>query len=100
MDFTLQALKMCWIRALPEPFISVQAKFTQGYKLPDKWESATSVNMLFQATNTGLPYTTSTSLLPKPYHLLQILILAVTRIMAVTRIVVAEVAEAAEAAVD
>ena len=21
MDFTLQALKMCWIRALPEPFI-------------------------------------------------------------------------------
>jgi len=50
MDFSLQALKMCWIRALPDPFISVQAKFTQGSKLPDKWESATSVNMLCQAT--------------------------------------------------
>jgi len=50
MDFTIQALKMCWIRALPDPFISVQAKFTQGSKLPDKWESATSVNMLYQAT--------------------------------------------------
>jgi len=50
MDFTLQALNMCWIRALPDPFISVQAKFTQGSKLPDKWESAISVKMLYQAT--------------------------------------------------
>jgi len=50
MDFSLHALKMCWIHALPDPFISVQAKVTQASKLPDKWESATSVNMLYQAT--------------------------------------------------
>jgi len=74
MDFSLQALKMCWIPALPAPFIPVQAKFTQGSKLPDKWEAASSVNMLYQATkHWGTIYNIfeSASLLLKAFHLLR-----------------------------
>ena len=48
--FPLQALKMCWITALPPSFIEIKAAFKQGSNLPDKWKEATTINMLYQVT--------------------------------------------------